>query len=599
MAWTYGNILWTLSFASLNGTTCRVDIYKRGYSGGTVITLDNGADNPFYYEEDKDSDLLNNTVRYKTGYLRLVETETKPLSSLYPSDDAEHYIEFYYGNRLDFIGFMQAQDFANEFTGYPRVVEFAIASPLFVLSNKKFSTWANSNDKPQNIKLGSLLDEIAGTLGVYTQVMFPYFSDILLDDKIYSQVIAPWNTEFEHATAALQRNPLYNTMTYGEFLDALCKAFGWTVHDDVQTMTFAMFDYTGTYATYPVGHIGDTNYLSHTGPDGGATASVESYMTFADNNATDGLIMPYNQIKIIYDGEMATDVSVDYTRTIGIGTAQWEEAIWACWLEAILMLHEIPTRSADTFDSAGRITGQGAHVLAFHTLSNPNIREGIAYALKSNQSDNDVLFTIRLYTKFTSLIWNVEYTLESGVNLNTMSSDDLIHRYGSIVVRRDTTGDGYIDFNFIVLQVANYQNPLTSQWESVWSDRDTMFFSNIKFVVGKTDQFEPYMNQTGGFDIIRGNATAFEDGEVTLPMSMYRKNSNMIGTNVRSTMVTDYAYLLSARGEMNAAFRLTTPIDHPWCNKWGFNGRTWRIIATTFEPWNDKLILTMESSSIL
>lgn len=598
MAWTYGGLLWTVPFKSLNGTSCRVDIYKRGYSGGTVITLDNVADNPFYYEEDKDSDLLNNTVRYKTGYLRLVETETKPLYSLYPSDDAEHYIEFYYGSRLDFIGFMQAQDFANDFTDYPRVVEFAIASPLFMLSNRQFQTWKNNNSAPTNIKIGDLLDEIAGTLGVYTNVMFPYFNDILLDNKIHSLVIAPWNNEFEHATLAPSvTNPLYNTMTYGEFLDAMCKAFGWIVHDDVQTLTFSMFDYTGTYATYPVGSIGNTSALSQNGPSGGATSSLETSLTFADNNATEGQIMPYNRIKVNYEGELPTKVDLEYTRTLGLGTAQSGNTIFACWLQAWLPLHEMPTTQIDTFGAYGRFNTSGPHVLAFYTANNNSVREGIAYALKANEQDGAVLFSVRLYTKFTNLQWRVEYTLESGVNLDDMSTDDAEHRYGSINANRYRTGDGYVEFDFKVTRVANGQ--VGDVWINLWHERDVMFFSNICFVIEDTGRFDPYMKMNRGFDIIQGTTTAFDDGEVTLPMSMYRTNNNMIGDQVRQTRVTDYAYLLAARGEMNAAFMVTTPINHPWCQKWTFNGRTWRIIATTFEPWNDKLILTMESSSIL
>jgi hypothetical protein len=72
MAWTNGNKRWTVQFKSLNGTTCRIDIYKRGYTGTIVDTLIAAA-NPINYSEDNDSDLLNNVIRFRTGYLRLIE----------------------------------------------------------------------------------------------------------------------------------------------------------------------------------------------------------------------------------------------------------------------------------------------------------------------------------------------------------------------------------------------------------------------------------------------------------------------------------------------------------------------------------------------
>lgn len=610
----YGKIF-TVPFKSLNNTDCRVDIYQYNASMQQPITL-TPADNPFFYEEDKDSDLLNNTVRYKTGYLRLIETETQSLSTLYPSSDTQMYVEFYYGARLDFVGFLQAQDFNNAFTAFPRVVEFAVASPLWVLSNRRFTGWDGYTKVPKNLSLGELLDEVVGWLNLYTHIMFPYFSDIQLDKKIFSQVIAPWNNEFLHSVSGLQDNPAYSPIKYGEFLDALCKAFGWIVHDDVAYegnqqriyLTFSMFDFTDTYATYPVGHIGDTSYLSQDGPNGGATEPVLSHLTFADNDATEGQIMPYNRIIVNYDGEFPQKARFEYLRTLSHpdsedpdapgGISIWNNQIYVCWLTGLIALSEMPYTYMDSLNAAdGRFSSPGPHVLAFYTANNRSVREGIAYALKDNAAVGDTMFTVRLYTKFTNLTWLCEYSLESGENLNTIASDDTDHRYGGIYITQEI-GNGYIDFKFKISKIEN-KEIVPGSWIRIWSECDVMFFSNIEFTVQDVALFEPYITKTQGFDIIQGNTTAFEDGEITMPISMYRNNSNQIGTQIRTTKVTEYSYLLHARRELNAAFRINSPILHPWLKKWSYYYRTWRIIATTFEPWNDKLILTMESSQIL
>ena len=71
---------WTIPFKSLNGTNCRIDIYDEGWSGAvTELSTANAntpgvaAADPFYYEENNDESLLE-VIRYRTGYINLVET---------------------------------------------------------------------------------------------------------------------------------------------------------------------------------------------------------------------------------------------------------------------------------------------------------------------------------------------------------------------------------------------------------------------------------------------------------------------------------------------------------------------------------------------
>ena len=118
-----------MTFVSLNGTNCRVDIYKRGYEGNEVEELVAAA-NPFEYEEDDSEDTLNSVIRYRTGYLRLIEDNHGDLDELYPLLNTDRYIEFYYGESLDFNGFIQAQEFENPWAPGPREVELPVISPL-------------------------------------------------------------------------------------------------------------------------------------------------------------------------------------------------------------------------------------------------------------------------------------------------------------------------------------------------------------------------------------------------------------------------------------------------------------------------------------
>lgn len=586
---------WTVPFVSLNGTSCHVDIYKIGYTGSTVTTL-TGATTPFTYEEDDSHDLLNDTIRYKTGYLRLIETTNGSLSELFPSSDFEHYIEFYYGNRLDFIGFMQAQDFSNGYLPAPKEIDFPVASPLWLTYKRTFEERI-----PQNVSLGALLDEILTDIGVYTRIMFPYYSDIKLDNTIYSEVICPFNSEFQHTDQATQRNPVYNPMTYDYLLDAICKAFGWVLHDDVQQLVFSQFDYTGTYCYYNKGEVGDPSKLHLDGESGGTVVEIEDSFTFADNSAKENQIMPFNHVKMEYEGEMSSNEILSFDRTYYLGIADFANLIHCCFLQAVFSVHEIdPYGIIDTFDTNGRFSSVGVHVVAFYTFSDKNVREGIAYALKDNEQENATLFTVRLYTKFTSKNWQIEYKLESGVSLNDIDENDTDHRYGVISTARTIDSiNGYVEWAFKVTRLGNTY--AIDRWISTWENRDTMFFSDIRFYTSGDNPLDKYSQKTSGFDIIGWIKSSFENGNVTLPISMYRSNDRQIGFTIRSNMTTQYEYLLKRRNELQAKFKVISMPSAPWCKLWQMNNSSyrWRIIAQTFDPWNDDMTLTIERSETL
>ena len=76
------NLRWQLCFKSLKNADCHIDIYQEGYTGTTVKQL-TGAESPFVYEEDDDTNLLS-FIRVKTAYMRVIETEFGELDELSP-----------------------------------------------------------------------------------------------------------------------------------------------------------------------------------------------------------------------------------------------------------------------------------------------------------------------------------------------------------------------------------------------------------------------------------------------------------------------------------------------------------------------------------
>ena len=602
MAWSGGNKQYTMTWRSLKGRVCRVDIYVRGSQIPAPLSLQ-PADIPITIEEDASNDLLNDVVRFKTGYLRVKEVANQSISGLYPTDDFSHYVEFYYAGTLNFCGFLQAQDFNNEDLPLPCTREFAIASPLWAISKKKFN-FDGISKNPQFITLGSLLDEVMASAGIYQSVIFPYFEDLKLDNTIWSQTFAPWNQDYNHIDRSTTSNPVYEVETYQWFLEAMCKAFGWVLHDDITALTFSMFDYQGRYAKYPVGHIGDPNYLDIlTGPEGGVATALTTNVEEADNQGTLNIIQPFSRIRIEYEGEYITNDEVSYLRTFSRGYVQSDDVIHAVGLEPRLQQQEIsPQGVAISFDSARKVATSGVNVAVFNTATEINKQIGIIYAIIGNEQDGDELFRVRLYTPFYTAPWRCKFTISSGATLNDLSEDDTEHRFGLIDCNVYEQGPGYVDCIFKVYRVGNYFNEMYSRWDNHWSVRDAIFFSDIRFYMDEEDSFDEYTTIVKGYDEILGQRTSFSAGEVTMPLHMYRKNDHMIGNTIRAQKFTEYPYLLNVRHELVEAFRITGNMpEHIWCTLWTYRQQNWRwrVIGYTFNPIDDELLLTIDRSATL
>lgn len=312
MSWTLGNKKWTIPFVSLKNVSCRIDIYKRGYTGSAVteLSINNAsapgvaAAQPFYFEEDNDENLLN-VIRVKTGYINLVETTRDGLSDLYPSTNTEHYVEVSYGSSLVFTGFMQAQTFENDWASAPRELSFPVVSPLGLMDGYKF----NTINPPTRVTFATLFREIiSGSDGAYSYVRMqstggnPTTSINEFNSMdIQSLVVSPYKSKLEYGGT----NP-FEGIDYRTFIEAVCNCFGLIAHDEPDRLVFSKFD-------------NDNNYYLTIDSSGAVTVSQSaSYYDLdaefenrsADN--AESLILPLNKITIDYEGDDVKDARLTY-----------------------------------------------------------------------------------------------------------------------------------------------------------------------------------------------------------------------------------------------------------------------------------------------
>lgn len=599
MAWTYGNIQWTFPFKSLNGTACHIDVYKRGYTGSFVYTLKAAAD-PFFFEEDNDSDILNNVLRYRTGYIKVIEEYSNGwLSEIYPTAAFDRYVEVYYGDTMIFNGYIQLQDFSNDQVPAPRVLELPVISPLGLYDQKTF----NAIQPPTSKTLGELLDIALSS--DYQYMYMPknagYPNTVGMAMKISSLVVSPWNEDYHHSMNVAAYDKVMTGESYAFLIEAICKAFGWIAHDTPGSLVFTSFDYEDTYCYFPVGHIGATGYS--TDADISASAvDLATYFENADDNANVLTLLPDTGIKIEYEGDDNIGSHIfDFKRTFvpeqnpvvvepsaePIYDSPNAEVFSLCNLTPVAFIQEISNTSSLSFNNNDKIVPT-VGCCAW------NGKVGVMISF-SSWSTNTNLFWVRFYIKKRAgQYFGVTY-------------DMIGKQSGSIGQLANQQSD--VDDYYITTSVTSTDDYVQVQFSYRWSDPSypqlptyaLVFISNIKLEVWENGL--PYAQYrympASDADVIPSTGRPAISSSLTMPISLYRLNDRLIGTNPRSTKVTEYPYLFQQRKQYVGKFRVTSLPTFPHVRLYSYIGKNWRIIAQRFAPWDDEMKLTLQYSPIL
>lgn len=311
MAWANGNIRWQLSFSSLRETNCRIDIYKRGYTGATVTQLI-GEASPVKWDEDKSENLLD-VVRAKTGYINLKEETFGALRELYPDTDIDHYIEVFYDNVCVFSGFLQAQNFRNDWVAAPRKVNIPIQSPLSIASGIHFDAISNVTAYES---LGSILKKAIGKIDAnITQVIFP--TSISLGNNIsadltwlaWQLIYSPFNPDYDIYEEHVQS--LYSPTDVKTFIEGLCNCFGLIAHDWPGMLVFQKVDFSGTYGVYNVSTL-DGSTLTPAETIDGSVVNNYNNIPILSNKCKESCILPLKELVIERDGEFIKKAEIKF-----------------------------------------------------------------------------------------------------------------------------------------------------------------------------------------------------------------------------------------------------------------------------------------------
>ena len=592
---------WTTTFKSRGGVTCLVKIYDPDFPS-TIDPFDvKAAADPFTFEEGDSQDLLNDVMRYRTGYLRIIDDDTlgiKHIADIYPQKAFDRYVEVYYDGVLSFTGYIQVTDFDDEQVPQPRVLEFPITSPLGLFDKKTFSNTAYT--PPRMVTLGQMLSRALQSFS-YERVYFPrnhgYPNPVGLGMQCFSTLVSPWNDNYHTSVTSDWASKVMKGEPLSYLIEAICKAFGWICHDTPTALIFTAFDYQGEYYYYPADHIAEAGYGGVATDIPTTAVAVNDYLTPADDHANIETIQPETGIEVEYEGDDGTiDFSFDRTYvdraqgTDGVvtmpGMSPSDGERWSvCDLAAVPAVGEFWSFGAISFDADGNVEiGKGLVAWNGHV--------GI---LVSVGSSNMVIGNIRQYVrKINNVSYGIKYDIMTG-SLGVLKEPDNPETFKAVHLQTTTTQtDNYVEVEFKYIASST---PLPTY--------SLIFIENIEFT--RYVNSEPYASYrekpASASDVI--DSTGSLDGNpaisssVTMPVSMYRKNDRLLGTQLRSSRLTTYPYLFTPRKELKARFRITSDMPWPYALMVTHLGKRWRVIAQQWEPWNDEVVMTLEHSSIL
>lgn len=614
-------IKWRMQFKSLNETGCLVNIYEEGFASNADTTK-TGADVPFTVEsgvteliggaspfiiQENDSEDLTDVFRYKTGYIRAVETSYGQLTDLYPETNTQHYVEMYYGSILAFTGYMQAQSFDNNWVASPRGLAFPIMSPLGLAEGIKLDPIYT----PQRVSLATLLHEaIIGLNAAYTKVIIPDVPHSI-DGVVNSLVVSPYNGDFSQS--AYSSDPIFEPITYADLIEGICNAFGWIVHDTPDALVFTMFDHFGDYSQYTLANLPTMSGKTIVA-DGAAVVALGTISQVAGADGKESSILPFKSINIKFDGEFKTSASFDFDKMKFVYDSHYsnEHAAWLQPLDGCLRSDHLQV--GNLFNSSnGHVSIAG--VMPTECGAIGDMMKCILVKVDPSWGYSSAVFTAVFNSppakgfklKFDKRFGNLVTEMKAEGDEDVLTHYDLAVKVksGSKYYQGDGLwGDSAAESPTTSWEVTNVPThaPIEVEfWLAYYPgtpEAELISVENLQLAELES-LFAKYKAVTATQSKINGSPGSDEDASISMLFSYTKECTNMIGDEVYP-LPTSYPYLRKAQLRLKAPFKLSVP-SYPYCKliDYWLNNKRWRIIAMDFEPREDLYTLIMHRSPCL
>ena len=610
---------WQGTFKSLNDTLCTVNIYDEGWTGNvTTLTM---ADNPFSYEEDDSDDLLNDVIRSKTGYLRIVENNYGDLNAIFPQTDTEHYVTVYYGSNIVFVGFIQAQSFDREYAPGPRAISVPVVSPLGVTKGLRFTP----PSAPYYQTLSSVLKDVCDIMNAdIQQLTFPDYmlnnTERVLSLRMNTLSYCPFNEDYNITVGSTQT--LYKPQTLAAFIEALCNCFGLMVHDNGTEIIFSRFDYLGVYNQYTVNTMGSGSPSYRPITDGATVINISTSPKSADSNET--IVLPATKIDINYTDDINPTYELPYNRTKAYSYGD-------NWVKLTPSTDEI---SSPYFTVSGLPTTISNNVACCATNGSDvesSFKEMIMYSRVAALSE---IFTWKLYNipKYANrgckLKFNLKYVVWHQEGGRDYYETDVDAKAKSIGVRIKN-GSFYFQNNGtwgtspdVLYRNTGGTEGINGTWElTIWTSMNSVVSPlEITFFSGNNnEQTGLYAIEDVKIEPIQKGIAAYINNDISNQVSLLSNNGSDKETSVDQTinvkrksedalvnengsfygvLACNYNYMFVSQYRINYD-TFVLPSTVRYLNKTTINGgQETRIIGFKFDLWNDLVTIMAQGANV-
>lgn len=610
------NKRWTIPFMSLNGTSCRIDIYQDGYEGSTVTEISpNNANTPGYaapdpivLEEDDDEDLLTVT-RYATGYINLIEKEYGAMDAMFPKTNTEMLVEYYYGQILKFKGFIQAQDFDGKWSAGPREVSLPVISPIGILEDINIPVV----NPPKYVTLAQELADIIDVLNGYganiQTVTWPKEVSSRLNGIIRSLAVCPFNSD--HTTAKTD-SPLFAPKTAKWMVDAICNAYGWMVHEMPGIWIFTRIDHTGGYYTINASDLRTFSNVVEQQYTGADIVNMDLYVEPADANGEVSHIMPVEEVELNYDNEYILSSEFNFKHLTWNGYTSHVNTKIA-WLKSQTPeLTGAYLLESNGVDASGKLTEMGATACVYGINRN-DLKEAILVNLPNDSVVYNLeIFRLKFYDLPNQQSVGFKYDRVWGDAIHQLGTDgSVLHKNLNAFIK---SGDLYYHGNASWSQekpaggfpldgtTLNIQNIPSYPLEFIIqeSGRQVGDYVDIIGLVdprleSSADIFADYNVDEVQKDIIRNNNVGKGTASIELGLTKYRYGSNQIDSSLPYNYITEYPYLFTTQERLQIRCKIKANMPPSLYQTMAqFNGNNYRMVALTHEPWNDEVVVTLQ-----
>ena len=612
----------TIPFKSLAEKDCRIDIYDRTYTGDVVeLSTHNPtapgypAAQPIILQEDNDESLLT-VLHATTGYITMIERTFGALDCLYPEDNEQLTVEVTYDGTLVFFGYIQAQAFENEFKAAPRTLQIPVMSPLAMMAGWEFSNDPSFADG----MIGEYLDEC---LSNYEYVIMP---ESLLDSadegvntplqlKVNNRTVCPFNTDYDYGLRHDGETPSpYLPITYQDFIEGFCNLYGLIAHEFGKTIIFSKFDYNGQYMKMQVGDLQEDDYTTTGLPTGADVLAFNTVFSPSGPNSREGLVLPLE--KLTYDyGDYRENVPMDLSRSKYVMRVQ----IPLYEYNGAILNPQTNEFYSQFFTTQGGTLEHIDHV----RVVGDGTQEGVEMRviLGEGSADNIELFNYTFSdvpNNITGATFETSFKHESGEAAKTLRM-----RVFSNGKYYDTNHDWVASEAEAQQEGATTYIPLTfdengncKTYDVTSNESRTVKISiyppaGIGAAVGGiiygitletfADPLRKYEIPIDTKKVVKSETPSYTDATIDMLMHTACGNSRRLGGGLVQRCPYSYLFKSQLRHIRQVKIRNAIDMKNAYLMRTicaGYTGH-WRIIAMSFDPWNDEYSLTLHRSTTI